>query len=85
MDSLVYALCALTCASCTVLLWRGYFASRMRFLLWSALCFTFLTATNIFVYIDLILVPEIDFQTIRNLSTLMGLSILIYGMIKETV
>lgn len=85
MDKIVYAMCAITCATCTFLLLRGYMRSKMNLLLWSTLCFTCLTLTNIFVYIDLILIEEINFLTVRNILTFLGLSILIYGMIEETV
>jgi hypothetical protein len=85
MDKVVYALCAVTSAFCTVLLLRGYLRSGMRLLLWSTICFFCLFLANVLTYIDLIIFPDIDLLAIRNVITLTGLSVLIHGMIQETV
>ena len=45
---------ALTALACTALLLRGYAASRVRLLLWSGLCFGFLTLNNVLVAVDLV-------------------------------
>jgi hypothetical protein len=85
MDKLVYALCALTCAACALLLLRGYRRSKMRLLLWSTICFTCLTLANIGTYIDLVVFQDVDLQLARGCVTILGLGALIFGMIKETV
>ncbi len=85
MDAIVYALCALTSGTCCVLLYRGYRDSRMRLLLWSALCFLFLAGSSVLVYVDMIIYPDGDLLTLRNLTTMVGLGVLIFGMIEETV
>jgi hypothetical protein len=79
----VYALCALTALACALLLLRGYRASGARLLLWGGLCFVGLTANNALVFVDLMLVPNIDLYTWRNLAALAGMSILVAGMIWE--
>lgn len=86
MDKIVYALCSLTCAICAGLLFRGYRATRMRLLLWSVVCFVCLTLANIIVYVDLVVLPqEIDLSLLRSGLTFVGLTVLLYGMVKETV
>lgn len=81
--NLVLALLAvLTCLVCTVLLFRGYARSGLRLLLWSALCFVFLTGNNFFLVLDLI-IPEIDFRPFRLTTALLGVSFLLYGFIRE--
>ena len=93
MNELVYSLCAITSAACAVLLFRGYVKSQMRLLLWSTICFACLTVTNFLVYVDLVIYSDVDIfvfpgvalLTIRNSITFIGLSVLVYGMIKETV
>jgi len=81
--SLVLASVALlTSLACMVLLFRGYAASRVRLLLWSALCFVFLTANNFFLVIDLAN-PDIDFRPHRLITALLGVCFLLYGFIGE--
>ncbi len=81
--SLVLAsLALLTSLACMVLLFRGYAASGVRLLLWSALCFVFLTGNNLFLVVDLI-VPNIDFRPYRLASALLGVVFLLYGFIRE--
>jgi hypothetical protein len=81
--SLVLAsLALLTSLACMVLLFRGYAASGVRLLLWSALCFVFLTANNLFLVVDLI-VANVDFRPYRLISALLGIAFLLYGFIRE--
>lgn len=47
MGLLVYALCALTSLVCAIMLTRGYRRSRVRLLLWSALCFACFALNNV--------------------------------------
>ncbi|MEO6710019.1 MAG: DUF5985 family protein [Planctomycetota bacterium] len=75
-------LALLTCLTCMVLLFRGFAASRVRLLLWSALCFVFLTANNLFLVVDLAN-PDIDFRPYRLVSALLGLGFLLFGFIRE--
>lgn len=85
MDKLVYALCIFTSLVSALLLGRGYLRTRMRLLLWSTICFTFLAVSNCLVYLDMVAFPSIDFRPVRDVLTFCGLGILIVGMIKETV
>jgi hypothetical protein len=83
MPLVVYLLCALTSLACAVLLGRAYAASRVKLLLWSALCFAALTAANILLFIDLAFIPHLDLQSVRSSITLLGIAGLLYGLIFE--
>jgi hypothetical protein len=78
------ALAALTCLACTVLLFRGYARSGMRLLLWSALCFVFLTLNNLLLFFDLAVFSELDLRPWRLAAAAVGLLFLLYGFIFES-
>jgi hypothetical protein len=77
----VYILCAATSAACAALLLRAYARSRARFLLWSGLCFAFLAANNVVLYLDLAVFPEVDLRLVRHGSALAGLVLLVWGLV----
>jgi len=66
-----------------VLLFRGYARSRLRLLLWSALCFVFLTLNNLLLFFDLIVFAELDLRPWRLAAALAGLLFLLYGFLFE--
>ncbi|HXG11308.1 MAG TPA: DUF5985 family protein [Gemmataceae bacterium] len=80
----VYLLSAVTCLACALLLLRGYWRSRTRLLLWSGLCFAGLAAENGILFLDLIVFPEVKLLVFRRLATLVGLSLLLFGLIWDT-
>jgi hypothetical protein len=80
----LYLLAVLTCLACTVLLFRGYAASGLRLLLWSALCFVFLTLNNLLLFFDLVIFAELDLRPYRLAAALVGLVFLLYGFIFES-
>lgn len=84
MAEAVYLLCALTSLFCTVLLWRSYRRARTRLLMWSTLCFVGLALNNVFLFIDLVLVPEIDLRALRTASGIGGLLTLVIGLVWES-
>ena len=78
-------LAVLTCLACTVLLFRGYSRSGLRLLLWSALCFVFLSVNNLLLFFDLVVVPtEVDLRPSRLGAARVGLAFLLYGFIFES-
>jgi hypothetical protein len=83
MAGIVYVLCALTAASCAVLLLRGYRASGARLLLWGGLCFLCLTVNNVIVFLDLMVVPSVDLFIWRNAAALLGMALLVWGLIMD--
>ena len=84
MAELVYALCAATSFLCALLLFRGYRTSRTRLLFWASLCFAGLALNNALLFIDLILLPQIDLFLWRSATALAGMSLLLYGLIWES-
>ena len=82
--NLVYVLCALTTVACAVLLYRGYRRSHTRLLFWSAVCFVGLAANNLFLIVDLRVVPAIDLSAWRLVPAVVGVGALIFGLIWET-
>lgn len=85
MTEVVFALCALMSLLCAVMLLRGYRQERSHLLLWSSLCFVFLAGNNILLFVDPVIIPQIDFGGgfWRNLiSTSAGL-LLVFGLIWE--
>lgn len=81
---LVYALCAVTSVVCAVLLVRSYLGSRMRLLLWSALCFVGLAVNNVLLVVDRSILPDVDLSLLREASGLAAVSVLLFGLIWES-
>jgi hypothetical protein len=80
----LFALAALTSVGCTVLLFRAYGRSGMRLLLWSALCFVFLSMNNIMLFVDTIILPQlVDLRLFRLSTALAGIACLLYAFIWE--
>ena len=81
MAEAVYALCALASIGCAGLLLRAYSRGRSRLLLWCALCFAGLAVNNVILFVDLVLVPDVDLSLIRQLSALGSVLVLLYGLV----
>ena len=79
----ICALAVLTCAACTVLLFRGYVRSRRRLPFWSSVCFVFLTLNNVLLFLDLI-VLEMDLRPWRHVAAFAGLVSMIFGLLRES-
>ena len=83
--AVLYLIAMLTSAACMLLLVRAYRDSRMRILLWSALCFVGLTVNNTLLFVDLVLLPDsVDLRLYRNVAALGGMMFLLYGFIRES-
>lgn len=77
----LYAIAVLSSATCAILLFRGFFQRRIRLLMWSGFCFIGLTVNNLALFIDLVVLPEIDLRLARLLPALVGMMFLLYGFI----
>lgn len=75
-------LAVLTCAACMALLFRAYGRSRRRLLLWSAICFAFLTLNNVFLFLDLVVLEQ-DLRAWRHAAALLGLAFMLFGLVSE--
>lgn len=84
MEGAVYLLCAVTALACGVLLVRGYRRSRVRLLLWSGVFFLALTAENVVLFVDRVVVPDVDLLAVRQALGLGGMAVLLYGLIWES-
>lgn len=82
--AIVYLLCFATSATCAWLLARTYRRSGVRLLLWSALCFGFLAANNLFVIVDMLIIEDIDFGLVRSGFALAGVATLLFGFIWDS-
>jgi hypothetical protein len=81
MGAAIYLLCALTALTAFVLLLRGWRATRASMLLWSALCFAGLTASNFLLVADKLLFPDINLLTVRLFVSLAAMLCLLFGLI----
>jgi hypothetical protein len=84
MGPAVYILGTLTTLACALLLLRGFAATRKRLLLWSGLCFSFLTISNVLRFLDLVIFPEVDLYIWRLLAAAIGMAILLFGLIWDS-
>ncbi|MEC4592089.1 MULTISPECIES: DUF5985 family protein [Nitrospirillum] len=80
----VYLLCGATSFLCMVLLIRKYLQDRSRLLLWSALCFTGLAINNFLLFLDFVVLPDMDLRPLRTVTALISVGILLVGLIWET-
>lgn len=81
---LLIAIAPLTSFACMVLLFRSYLATRSRMLLWSAICFVGQTVGNVTLFVDIVVLPDIDLRVMRLSAALIGMLFLIYGFISES-
>ena len=77
----VYLLCFAASAACALLLGRNYVRTSARLLLWSALCFLFLAFNNLLVVIDLLILPNWNFQIPRLALSLAAAGVVLFGFI----
>jgi hypothetical protein len=83
MATFFYNMCALVSLICSVLLLRAYARSRLRLLLWSAICFFGLAISNLLIFVDLKLLPQTDLYAARLVAAAFAMMLLLYGLIWE--
>ena len=79
-----YVLCAFTALACAFLLLRGFFETRARLLLWSGICFAALAAENLLLYVDKVIVPDLDLAVLRTGVALAGLLGLVFALVMHS-
>ncbi len=84
MAETIYALCAVASAGCAALLFRGYLHTRARLLFWGSICFTGLAVNGLLVFVDLIVVPDIDLALPRGLVALAAVVSLLIGLVWDS-
>jgi len=83
VNTAVYIIGALTSLTCALLLLRGYARVKQKLLLWSGLCFAGLAASNLLVFVDLVMLPQTDLYLLRLVTAAAALMLLLYGLIWE--
>jgi hypothetical protein len=66
------------------MLFRGYARSRVGLLFWAGLCFVGLMLDNIVLYVDVVIVPDVDLSIWRKLPGLVATMLLVFGLIWES-
>lgn len=84
MGPAVYILGALTSLCCAWLLLRGYVRGRKRLLLWSAFCFFGLSISNLLIFVDLVMFPDVNLYRLRLGTAAVAMILLLYGLIWES-
>ena len=84
MGPTVYILGALTSFCCAFLLLRNYARVKKKLLLWSGLCFVGLGISNLLVFVDLVLFPNVDLYLFRLATAAVAMILLLYGLIWES-
>ena len=85
VTSILTSLAMLTSAACMWFLFRAYASTRLRLLLWSGLCFVFLTLNNILLFLDVVVFPvEVDLRAYRLAAALIAVGFLLYGFVWES-
>jgi len=82
-EEAVYFLCSLTSLACMALLLRGWRRSRAQLLLWSALCFVLLALNNLLLFVDVVLLPDMDLRPYRSTVLFAAISVMLYGLVWE--
>jgi hypothetical protein len=84
MGAAVYILGTLTTLACAILLLRGYARANKRLLLWSGLCFVGLTLSNFLIFVDLVVIPDVDLYVWRLATAAISMALLLYGLIWDS-
>ena len=83
LPAVIYGLCFIVSGLCAALLVRSYLRNRTRLLLWSAACFVLLAVNNLFVVVDLVVLPNIDLNPLRLTAGLAAICTLLFGFVWE--
>jgi hypothetical protein len=83
MAATVYLLSALISLVSAVLLLRSFSRTRSSLLFWAGLCFVGLTLNNLMLFVDKVLITDVDLSTWRALPALAGMLVLVYGLVAE--
>ena len=83
MADVIYTLCAITSGLCAWLLATAYRSTRSRLLLWSSIAFAGLALNNLALWIDKLILPQVDLAPVRVTIGLAAMLILLYGLIWE--
>ncbi len=83
MAGVIYLLCSLTALVCAWMLYRNYHRTRYRLLFWSTLCLAGLTVNDVLLLLDKLVFSDHNLLFLRDMTALISLSLLIYGLVWE--
>jgi hypothetical protein len=84
MAAVSYILGMLVALLCGLLLARGYRRSRQRLLLWSSICFFGLALHSALIFVDMVLLPDVDLHLLRRGSLAISMVVLVFGLIWDS-
>lgn len=86
MAAIVYLLCTLTSLLCAIMLFRAFKKSQFRLLFWSSMGFIGFGISNILLFIDVVVFPDVTYiLNFRSVPAVVGMITMIYGLIMEEV
>jgi hypothetical protein len=83
VPGLVYGLCLAASGACAWLLFRSWRRARTRLLLWTAVGFVMLAFNNLFLVLDMVVLPDVLLWPVRQGFSLLAVGVLLYGFIWE--
>jgi hypothetical protein len=83
MAATVFILSGLISMACAALLLRSFARTRSGLLLWAGLCFVGLTLNNLMLFVDKVVVKDVDLSTWRTIPALAGMLTLVFGLVWE--
>jgi hypothetical protein len=79
----LYLLAILCSAGCAGLQGRDYQREGVRLMLWSAIFFGALTVSNVVLFIDAVVSPDVNLRLARQIPVAIGVLALVYGLISD--
>ena len=83
MATAVYILSALISLACAALLLRTFAQTRNALLVWAAICFLGLSLNNALLFVDKVVVTDVDLSLWRTVPALAGMLALVVGLLWE--
>lgn len=83
MGLFVYGLCAVTSLACFGLLLREHMRARSLLAFQCGIAFLCFAVANVILFVDLIVLPQIDLRLWRNLITLLGVVCLLLAVTRD--
>lgn len=85
MAGIVYILCAILSLACALMLFSGYRKNKFRLLFWSSVGFIGFALNNALLFVDIIMIPGMDLSILRTVPALIGMMIMVYGLVSDSV
>ena len=84
MAETIYLLCASTSLEAAFLLFRMWRRRGTCLLLWSCLCVAGLALNSVLLYVDLVVVPDVDLVLLRSATAIVSVLLLLFGLVWES-